>query len=99
MTIKTVRRIHNDFYHDFLNQPPNDRLQLRRAISIQAEGKKLLEKHAIAPSAARLYAARPQVILSQLLISEGRVRGKSKQVGISLPLPYRVRSPTTLPRC
>ena len=29
-------------------------LQLRRAISIQAEGKKLLEKHAIAPSAARL---------------------------------------------
>jgi len=32
----------------------NDGLQLRRAISIQAEGKKLLEKHAIAPSAARL---------------------------------------------
>src|SRR5258705_7002353 len=29
-------------------------LQLRRAISIQAEGKKLLEKDAIAPSAARL---------------------------------------------
>jgi hypothetical protein len=36
----------------------NDGLQLRRAISIQAEGTKLLEKHAIAPSAARLcYAA------------------------------------------
>jgi hypothetical protein len=35
-------------------QPPNDGLQLRRAISIQAEGKTLLEKHAIAPSAARL---------------------------------------------
>jgi len=34
--------------------PPNDGLQLRRAISIQAEGKKLLEKDAIAPSAARL---------------------------------------------
>ena len=32
----------------------NDGLQLRRAISIRAEGKKLLEKHAIAPSAARL---------------------------------------------
>ncbi|MBC8032497.1 MAG: hypothetical protein H7Z16_20605 [Pyrinomonadaceae bacterium] len=32
----------------------NDGLQLRRAISIQAEGKKLFEKHAIAPSAARL---------------------------------------------
>jgi hypothetical protein len=32
----------------------NDCLQLRRAISIQAERKKLLEKHAIAPSAARL---------------------------------------------
>jgi hypothetical protein len=33
---------------------PNDGLQLRRAISIQAEGKKLLEKNAIAPSAAKL---------------------------------------------
>ena len=32
----------------------NAGLQLRRAITIQAEGKKLLEKHAIAPSAARL---------------------------------------------
>jgi hypothetical protein len=32
----------------------NDGLQLRRAISIQAEGTKLLEKDAIAPSAARL---------------------------------------------
>jgi len=32
----------------------NGGLQLRRAISIQAEGKELLEKHAIAPSAARL---------------------------------------------
>jgi len=40
---------------------PNASLQLRRAISIQAEGKKLLEKHAIAPSAARLCYARPLV--------------------------------------
>jgi len=32
---------------------------LRRAISIQAEGKVLLEKHAIAPSAARLCWAAP----------------------------------------
>jgi hypothetical protein len=31
----------------------NDRLQLRRGISIQAEGKKLLEKHAIAPSVCK----------------------------------------------
>jgi hypothetical protein len=37
----------------------NDGLQLRRAISIQAEETKLLEKHAIAPAAARLcWAAR-----------------------------------------
>jgi hypothetical protein len=45
--------------YEFPNtMPPNDGLQLRRAISIQAEGKKLLEKHPIAPSAARLcYAA------------------------------------------
>jgi hypothetical protein len=34
--------------------PPNASLQLRRAISIQAEEIRLLEKHAIAPSAARL---------------------------------------------
>jgi hypothetical protein len=33
---------------------PNGGLQFRRAISIQAEGTRLLEKHAIAPSAARL---------------------------------------------
>jgi hypothetical protein len=32
----------------------NDSLQLRRAISIQAEGKKLLEKHAIAVSCKAL---------------------------------------------
>jgi hypothetical protein len=32
----------------------NAALQLLYAISIQAEGTKLLEKHAIAPSAARL---------------------------------------------
>jgi hypothetical protein len=31
-----------------------DGLQLRRAISTQAEGKKLFDKHAFAPSAARL---------------------------------------------
>jgi hypothetical protein len=38
---------------------PNAGLQLRRAISIHAEGIRLFEKHAIAPSAARLcYAAR-----------------------------------------
>jgi len=36
---------------------PNAGLQLRRAISIQAERKRLLEKHAIAPSAARLCCA------------------------------------------
>jgi hypothetical protein len=36
-----------------LNQPPNACLQLRRAISIRAEGKQLLQKHAVAPSAAK----------------------------------------------
>jgi hypothetical protein len=42
-----------------VQKPYNAGLQLRRAISIQAEGIKLLEKHAIAPSAARLgYIAR-----------------------------------------
>src|SRR5437016_4170868 len=33
-----------------LARQPNDGLQLRRAISIRAEGKRLLEKDAIAPS-------------------------------------------------
>jgi hypothetical protein len=44
---------------------PNAGLQLRRAISIQAEGKRLLEKHAIAPSAASLCwtAAKPLKII------------------------------------
>jgi hypothetical protein len=37
-----------------IQQPSNGGLQLRRAISIQAEGTRLLEKDAIAPSAARL---------------------------------------------
>jgi hypothetical protein len=41
------------------NSHPTTGLQLRRAISIQAEGSRLLEKHVIAPLAARLcYTAR-----------------------------------------
>ena len=36
------------------SDPDNVALQLRRAISIRAEWKRLLENHAIAPSAARL---------------------------------------------
>jgi len=39
---------------------------LRRAIIIQAEGIILLEKHAIAPSAARLCYARRSVVLRAL---------------------------------
>jgi hypothetical protein len=42
----------------------NAGLQLRRAISIQAERKKLLEKHATAPSAARLCYARRKMNLN-----------------------------------
>jgi len=38
----------------FLAGSPNASLQLRRALSIRPEGKRLLEKDAIAPSAARL---------------------------------------------
>jgi len=37
-----------------IQQPPNASLQLRRAISIHPRRNKTLEKHAIAPSAARL---------------------------------------------
>jgi hypothetical protein len=51
-----------------LNKPRrktlNDGLQLRRAISIQSEGKKLLHKNAIAPSAARLCYVRTSASLA-----------------------------------
>jgi hypothetical protein len=45
------------FYAPRRQQQHNAGLQLRRAISMQAEGNTLLEKHAIAPSAARLCSA------------------------------------------
>jgi hypothetical protein len=48
------------------NSHPTTGLQLRRAVSIQAEGTRLLEKHAIAPSAARLCSA-----ASTLRVTEG----------------------------
>jgi len=41
-------------FHRYKEKQSNAGLQLRRAINIQAEGMKSLEKHAIAPSAARL---------------------------------------------
>jgi hypothetical protein len=53
-------------------KPPNAGLQLRRAISIRAERKKLLEKHAIAPSAARLCYAAATPGLSSAVISVSR---------------------------
>ena len=40
----------------------NAAVQLRRAISIRAEGIKLLEKHAIGPSAARLVGCRVETL-------------------------------------
>jgi hypothetical protein len=60
----TKANIHEDGKRFFIFVPPiapgakngasNGGLQLRRAISIQVEGKQLLENHAIAPAAARL---------------------------------------------
>jgi len=47
----------DEVHHLNIEKRYNDGLQLRRAISIQPEGKSLLEKHAIAPSAARLCSA------------------------------------------
>ncbi len=41
-------------------------LDLRRAIGIRAEGKRLPEKHAIAPSAGSAYAGSTQKILFNL---------------------------------
>jgi len=51
------RKVASDHFHHLSITAHNDGLQLRRAISIQAEGIELLEKHAIAPSAARLCSA------------------------------------------
>ena len=42
----------DEYENRFHEKPPDAALQLRRAISIQAELKTLLEKNAIAPSAA-----------------------------------------------
>ncbi|HKB64331.1 MAG TPA: hypothetical protein VKC61_00655 [Pyrinomonadaceae bacterium] len=42
---------------------PNAGPQLRRAITIQADGTGLLEKHAVAPSAARPYRLRARKAL------------------------------------
>ena len=47
------------FSHVGKKTESNDGLQLRRAISIQAQEKKLVGKHAIAPSAARLCYVAP----------------------------------------
>src|SRR6267143_3093223 len=66
---------------------PNAGLQLRRAISIQAEGKKLLERHAIAPSAARLCSAFVGIILlSRIHLPEKHVRSCRNPYGL-LPRP------------
>ncbi len=54
----------------------NAGLQLRRAISIQAEGIKLLEKDAIAPSAAGLCCAR--VRLTGQHLSQERYERRNK---------------------
>jgi hypothetical protein len=47
-----------DTLSSYSSQRPNAGLQLRHAISTLAEGKKLLEKYAIAQSAARLVGLR-----------------------------------------
>jgi len=68
----------NKFQSSMQRKPHNDCLQLRRTISIQDKGKKLLERHAIAPSAARLCwaaARRKQTVChNQLRNQRHRVR-------------------------
>jgi hypothetical protein len=51
-----------------LKKPPNAALQLRRAISIQAIGNRLLENHAIAPSVCKrlLAGAFPEAALCSM---------------------------------
>src|SRR5687768_13817889 len=52
---------------------PDRGLQLRRAISIQAEGKELLEKNAIAPAAARLCYVAADASACNLTTPQGTV--------------------------
>jgi hypothetical protein len=55
------RKLHFMVFTSVIRKASNVGLQLRRALSIRAEGRRLLEKDAIAPSAARLcYAAGSQ---------------------------------------
>ena len=54
VTATSIRTTRLRFISSFLMMPNADGLQLRPAISIQAQGIRLLERHAIAPSAARL---------------------------------------------
>ena len=55
MAAKNNRNVGSHSFGFFTSdEQPTAGLQLRRAISIQPKRKKLLEKHAIAPSAARL---------------------------------------------
>ena len=62
------------------SEPHNAGLQLRRATSIQAEGKRLLEKHATAPSAARLCSASGLSLLAhKMKASYSRVGFPSRQ--------------------
>ena len=56
-----------DVSHSIKKRNPTACLQLRRAISVQAEGIKLLEKHAIALSAARLCYALPAFMDGKIL--------------------------------
>ena len=87
-------------------QPPNAALQLRRAITIPAERTRLLEKHAIAPSAASAYAARTSTysmlevfleesLMTSLTFTLGIIRGFLRRGRRITPLLRRVRLRTS----
>jgi len=69
----------------------NAGLQLRRAISIQAEGKRLLEKHAIAPSAPRLCSTARSISKMAEIPIAGQMFGGSKIAANPKPFIYSLR--------
>ena len=86
----------------FTKKPSNDGPQLRRAISIRAEGTRLLEKNAIAPSAARLCWSAlgflPSLAFSPRLNKSARLSGSRLLCDSRSPSPFvppRGRTPRT----
>src|SRR5688572_5992387 len=96
----TLNNVANRCRHNLraLDQPPNSGLQLRRAISIQADGKRLLANEAIAPASCEalfggvrmhhLKSGPKTIPIHQVAQETIRIKGPSKKS----PIKYTSRS-------